>query len=164
MREGHLLLGTAALDQGDPVAARAHLEQSLALAAAPPPAIALSAAGLYPQIESLAKLMRVLWLLGYADQAQQRGQEALALARHIGHPPSVVYAAYFVATLAQCRREVGATLAQADAVMGTGHAGGRGRRRSADLRGVGSVRTWRGTPTSAPRYAGRGVWPGRTAR
>src|SRR5262245_19540988 len=115
--EGHLLLGTAALDQGDPVAARAHLEQSLALAAAPPPAIALSAAGLCPQIESLAKLMRVLWLLGYADQAQRYGQDALALARHIGHPPSVVYAAYFVATLAQCRREVGTTLAQADAVM-----------------------------------------------
>src|SRR5262249_4610891 len=54
VREGHVLLGTTALDHGDPVAARAHLEQSLELAAAQPPATALSAAGLHPQIESLA--------------------------------------------------------------------------------------------------------------
>ncbi len=117
VREGHVLLGTAALDQGDPVAARAHLEQSLELAAAPPPATALSAAGLHPRIESLAKLMRVLWLLGYAAQAQRRGQEALALARHVGHTPSVAYAAYFVTTLSQCRRDVAATHAHADALM-----------------------------------------------
>src|SRR5262249_454454 len=117
VQEGHVLLGTAALDQGDPVAARAHLEQSLEPSVAQHPTAALSAAGLHPRIESLARLVRVLWLLGYADQAQRRGQEALALARHVGHPPSVVYAAYFVATLAQCRRDVVATSAQADALM-----------------------------------------------
>jgi hypothetical protein len=55
--------------------------------------------------------------LGYADQAQQRSQEALALAQHIGHPPSVVYAAYFGTTLSQCRRDVVAMHAQADALM-----------------------------------------------
>jgi predicted ATPase len=121
VREGHVLLGTAALDQGDPVAARAHLEQSLALSAGPQPATALSAAGLHPQIESLAKLMRVLWLLGYADQAQRRSQEALALAQHVGHTPSVAYAAYFVTTLSQCRRDVVATHAQADALMALAH-------------------------------------------
>src|SRR5262245_40154391 len=117
VREGHLLLGTAALDSGDPVAARSHLEQSLDLSAAQQPTTSLSAAGLHPQIESLAKLMRVLWLLGYADQAQLRSQEALALAQHVGHTPSVAYAAYFVTTLSQCRRDVVATYAQADALM-----------------------------------------------
>jgi predicted ATPase len=61
--------------------------------------------------------MRVLWLLGYADQAQRRSQAALALARHVGHTPSVVYAEYFVTTLSQCRRDVVATHAQADALM-----------------------------------------------
>ena len=90
------------------------MEQSLALAAAQQPATALSAAGLHPRIESLAKLMRVLWLLGYADQAQRHSQEALALAQHVGHTPSVAYAAYFVTTLSQCRRDVAATYAQAD--------------------------------------------------
>ena len=117
VREGHLLLGTAALDYGDPVAARVHLEQSLDLSAAQQPATSLSAAGLHPQIESLAKLMRVLWLLGYADQAQLRSQEALALARHVGHTPSGAYAEYFVTTLSQCRRDAVATHAQADALM-----------------------------------------------
>jgi predicted ATPase/DNA-binding winged helix-turn-helix (wHTH) protein len=117
VQEGHLLLGTAALDHGDPVAARAHLEQSLELSAAQQPASSLAATGLHPQIESLAKLMRVLWLLGYADQAQLRSQEALALARNVGHIPSVVYAAYFVTTLSQGRRDVVATHAQADALM-----------------------------------------------
>jgi predicted ATPase len=117
VQEGHLLLGTAALDHGDPVAARAHLEQSLELSATQQSAIFLSAAGLHPQIESLAKLMRVLWLLGYADQAQRCSQEALALARHVEHTPSVAYAAYFVTTLSQCCRDVVATYTQADALM-----------------------------------------------
>ena len=117
VREGHLLLGTAALDYGDPVAARIHLEQSLDLSAAQQPATSLSAAGLHPQVESLAKLMRVLWLLGYADQAQLRSQEALTLARHVEHTPSGAYAAYFVTTLSQCRRDAVATHAQADALM-----------------------------------------------
>jgi predicted ATPase len=117
VQEGHLLLGTAALDHGDPVVARAHLEQSLELSAIQQSATSLSAAGLHPQIESLAKLMRVLWLLGYADQAQRRSQEALALARHVEHTPSVAYAAYFVTTLSQCRRDMVATYAQADALM-----------------------------------------------
>ena len=117
VREGHLLLGTAALDYGDPVAARVHLEQSLDLSAAQQPATSLSATVLHPQIESLAKLMRVLWLLGYADQAQLRSQEALALARHVGHTPSGAYAAYFVTTLSQCRRDAVATHTQADALM-----------------------------------------------
>src|SRR4029434_9377987 len=117
VQEGHLLLGTAALDHGDPVVARAHLEQSLELSAIQRSATSLSAAGLHPQIESLAKLMRVLWLLGYADQAQRRSQEALALARHVGHTPSAAYAAYFVTTLSQCRRDVVATHTQANALM-----------------------------------------------
>jgi predicted ATPase len=121
MQGGHLLLGTAALDHGDQVAARAHLEQSLELSTAQSPAISLSAAGLHPQIESLAKLMRVLWLLGYADQAQLRSQEALALARHVGHTPSMTYVEYFVATLFQCRRDVVATYAQANTLMTLAH-------------------------------------------
>ena len=188
VREGHLLLGTAALDHGDPVAARPTWSRAWTLSAAQQPATSLSAAGLHPQVESLAKLMRVLWLLGYADQAQLRSQEALALARHVGHTPSVAYAAYFVTTLSQCRRDVVATHAQADALMalaqeqglefsvgagpypagmGAGHAGSRSRRRGADPPGVGGARTCGVTTTGAPRYAcltGRGVWPGGTAR
>ena len=72
--------------------------------------------------------MRVLWLLGYADQAQLRSQEALALARHVEHTPSRAYAAYFVTTLSQCRRDVVATHAQADALMALAQEQGFGSR------------------------------------
>ena len=187
VQEGHLLLGTAALDHGDPVAARAHLEQSLELSAPPQPATALSAAGLHPRIESLAKLMRVLWLLGYADQAQRRSQEALALARHVGHTPSTAYAAYFVTTLSQCRRDVVATHTQANALMALAQEQGFGFRveQGRILRGwalamqgaaagVAQIRQGLaahdraglpqlGRPCDAG-LTGRGVWPGGPAR
>jgi predicted ATPase len=62
-------------------------------------------------------LARVLWTLGYADQAQQRGQEALTLARQGDHIPTLAYAEYFVGYVCQCRRDVAATEAHADAVL-----------------------------------------------
>jgi predicted ATPase len=40
-------------------------------------------------------LVWVLWILGYPDQALQRSQEALALAREIGHSPSLGVALAF---------------------------------------------------------------------
>jgi predicted ATPase len=121
VREGHLLLGTVALYLGDVVTARAHLEQSLALSAAQQPATDISAAGLHPGIASLVWLGRALWVLGYADQAQQRSQEALTLARQVGHTPSLAYAEYFATMLSQCRRDAVATHAQADALMVLAH-------------------------------------------
>ena len=62
-------------------------------------------------------LARVLWALGYADQAQQRSEEALVLARQGEHLPSLAYAECFVALVCQCRRDVAATQAHADALM-----------------------------------------------
>jgi len=62
-------------------------------------------------------LARVLWTLGYADQARQRGQEALTLARQGDHIPTLAYAEYFVALVCQCRRDVAAALAHADTLL-----------------------------------------------
>ena len=62
-------------------------------------------------------LARVLWALGYDDQARQRSQEALALARQGDHIPTLAYAEYFVGLVCQCRRDVAATQAHADAVL-----------------------------------------------
>jgi hypothetical protein len=69
------------------VAARAHLEQSLELSPGQQPSTPISAAGLHPRIASLVWLVRVLWILGYVDQAQRRSREALALARQAGSRP-----------------------------------------------------------------------------
>jgi predicted ATPase len=61
--------------------------------------------------------MLVLWELGYADQAQQRRAEVLALAQQNEHPPSLAHAQCFGAFLAQFRRDVAATYTGAEAVM-----------------------------------------------
>ena len=62
-------------------------------------------------------MAQVLWGLGYNDQAEQRSQEALALAQQIGHTPSLAHAQFFAAILAQSRRDIAATYARADALI-----------------------------------------------
>jgi predicted ATPase len=48
---------------------------------------------------------RALWLLGFPDQALNRSDEALALARKIGHPFSLAYALSIAAWIHKLRRE-----------------------------------------------------------
>jgi predicted ATPase len=62
-------------------------------------------------------MAQVLWGLGYNEQAQQRSQEALALAQELGHTPSLAHAQFFAAILAQSRRDIAATSARADALI-----------------------------------------------
>jgi predicted ATPase len=59
----------------------------------------------------------ILWQLGYADQALKRGNEALALARRLSHPPSLALAEDFLGCLHQYRREARAAQANADNVI-----------------------------------------------
>ena len=59
-----------------------------------------------------------LWMLGYPEQALQRGREALALARELGHPASLAHAQFLVAVLHQFRRDVSETLELAEALQG----------------------------------------------
>ncbi len=58
----------------------------------------------------------VLWVLGYPDQAFRRIHEVLVLAKSIDHPFSMAVALYFAGMVHQCRREVEAAEAQAEAV------------------------------------------------
>ena len=58
-----------------------------------------------------------MWLLGYADQAQQWNQEALARAQQLEHTPSLTRAQLFAAILSQHRRDVAATQAYVEALM-----------------------------------------------
>jgi predicted ATPase len=118
VRDSHLLRGGVELYHGDLVLARADLQQCLELSVTQQLSTSISPSGLEPRIVSLVWLGRALWVLGYADQAQQRSQEALALARHLGHTPSVAYAEYFTAMLYQNRREVASTHAHAQALIG----------------------------------------------
>jgi predicted ATPase len=115
--EGHFVIGTTASDRGEFLAARVHLEHSCRLSeTAPSPTVTLRG-GFVRGVPPRTSLARVLWALGYADQARQRCQEALALARQGEHLPSLAYAECFVAHVCQCCRDVAATQAHADALM-----------------------------------------------
>jgi predicted ATPase/DNA-binding winged helix-turn-helix (wHTH) protein len=117
VQASRLIVGGNALYLGNLVAARAHLEQSLEISAVPPSSPLLFAGRLHPRITSYAWILRPLWQLGYADQAQQRCQEALALAQQLDHTPSLALVEYFAAALSQFRRDAAATYARADALM-----------------------------------------------
>jgi predicted ATPase len=117
VQASHVIVGANALYLGNLVAARTHLEQSLEISAVPPSASPLFASRLHPRLTSYAWILRPLWQLGYADQAQQRCQEALALAQQLGHTPSLALVEFFAAALAQFRLDTVATYARADALM-----------------------------------------------
>jgi len=114
--EGRMALGSVALPQSDLVTARAHFEHSLRLCDRQRPPLA-SSRGHADRVITLALLGQTLWGLGYADQAQQYSQDALTQAQQTGHPLSLAYARAFAARLAQCRRDVAATQAHAEALM-----------------------------------------------
>ena len=58
-----------------------------------------------PGVLSLCRLAMTLWQLGYPDQARQRGEEALALARDVGHIFSLARALALIAEFHMYRRE-----------------------------------------------------------
>jgi predicted ATPase len=116
-RQAYTLIGVVLFFRGEIVKARAYLEQSLEGSAVEHPPTCTVAGGLHCNIVSLVWLGRVLWLLGYTDQARQRCQEALALARQAGHGPSLAFARFVVAECHQLRRDVAEAYAQADALI-----------------------------------------------
>jgi len=105
----HSVLGATLSTLGEPLLARTHLEQGIALGNfekhARFRAICLSFSA------------RVLWTLGYSDQARQRIQEALTLARELAHPLTSVITSCIAALLHIVRGEVHAAQEQAEEVM-----------------------------------------------
>src|SRR5262249_14179479 len=78
---------------GDFAAARHHFEQGMVCY---DPKQHHSRSFLYgvatPEVFCLTQGAHALWLLGYPEQARQRSQEALSLAREHAHPMSVAFA------------------------------------------------------------------------
>ncbi|NOT56072.1 MAG: tetratricopeptide repeat protein, partial [Deltaproteobacteria bacterium] len=112
----HRTLGATLYWCGEFVTARAHLEQGIALYESRLHRAHAFSYGLDPGVMSLTVLAQVLWTLGYPEQARQRGEEALMLAREIAHPVSLMHCLTFVAAmLPQHRREPQATYEHADA-------------------------------------------------
>jgi predicted ATPase/class 3 adenylate cyclase len=117
LRGAHWLLGGALLELGELAPARAHEEAGLALHASHRDR---SRALLYRQggeVSCLRRLARILWLLGYPDQALSSIHTALTRAQELARPFSLAEAFYHAACLHQLRREVFQTQERAEAAM-----------------------------------------------
>jgi predicted ATPase len=115
--EAHRALGSTFLWQGDFPLARTHLEAAIALYDQHQhQSLTLLYGGANPGVSCLCEIARVLWFLGYPEQALRRSQEALALARSLSDPFSLGFASVFAAGLHQLRRE--GSLAQSRAEGG----------------------------------------------
>jgi predicted ATPase len=111
---GHFLMGNILFWFGELVPARLHLEQGIALY---DPEAARSAAtrhGFDSCMGCECFLGRVLWHLGYPDQARTHSERSIAVAEASSQPFGRSHALSWAAALHQLRGEVGETRERAD--------------------------------------------------
>jgi predicted ATPase/DNA-binding winged helix-turn-helix (wHTH) protein/class 3 adenylate cyclase len=111
----HRALGEVWFQLGEFTAALAHCEQGMALAQQYG-ALALGYGGGLG-VDCLRFAARVLWQMGYPDQALQRSHEALTLARTFAHPHSVAAALCQMAHVHHLRREAPQSQERAEAAI-----------------------------------------------
>ena len=90
----HMLTGHSFWAEGGFVAARTHLERTLALCGVGADDDGGERLPHNNAVASLAYLACTLWPLGYPEQAAAAAREAVLLARRIGHVPLTAYAMY----------------------------------------------------------------------
>jgi class 3 adenylate cyclase/predicted ATPase len=106
LQEAHLMLGSTLLFLGEFLAARDHLERSMALYDPQHSRARALTSGTNPGVVCFARTAWVLWLLGYPGQALHRMQQALALAEELSHPYSLGFALNYAAVLHGWRQEI----------------------------------------------------------
>ena len=116
--EAHRALGSTVLWLGEFPLARTHLERVSALYNPHQHrALAFVHGGADPGVSCLSDVARTLWFLGYPDQALERTEAALSLARELSDPFSLGYALVFAAGIHQLRREGRAAQERAEAAL-----------------------------------------------
>ena len=115
--EAHGPLGQTLCMQGEPILAREHLNQVVTLYDPYRHSALVFHVGYDPGVYARAMEGWVLWLLGYPEQALQRSQEALSLARAQSHPFTLSITLATVALLQQMRRDGEAPLEPMQASM-----------------------------------------------
>jgi DNA-binding SARP family transcriptional activator len=101
----HRALGNTLTHLGEFAAAREQLEQGIMLYQGQDHPSYVRLCGQDDGVVSLAILAYVLWFLGYPDQAQQRGDEALTLAQTVAHPVTLTLTLMFLTALQLSRRD-----------------------------------------------------------
>lgn len=84
--EAHRGLGTTLIHLGEFAAARAHLEQGIALYDPQQHRSLAFRHGADPEVICRLYTAHFLWFLGYPDQALKTSYEGLTLARDLAHP------------------------------------------------------------------------------
>ncbi|MBI3801040.1 MAG: hypothetical protein HY268_29210, partial [Deltaproteobacteria bacterium] len=103
---------------GDFAAARHHFEQGIVCYDPKQPHAQAFLYGVAtPEVFCLTEGAHTLWLLGYPDQARQRSQKALTLARELAHPMSLAFALMHGAWVHIFRREEQAVQELAEALI-----------------------------------------------
>jgi predicted ATPase len=115
--EAHRALGTTLCFTGDPVSARQHLEEGIALYDSDRHRSHALRYGQDSGVTLLSYLAWVLWFLGYPEQARRRTEDALALAHRLAHPFTLAFALNWAACVHRFRRDRSATRATAEAVI-----------------------------------------------
>jgi predicted ATPase len=113
----HWALGEAMFYLGEFIPARAHLDQALAVSAAPQNRSRPSLFGGAARVIALGETAWTLWLLGYADQALTRSREMLTYAQELQHAFSLARALFNVAALHKLRGEAAATQEWVEAAL-----------------------------------------------
>jgi tetratricopeptide (TPR) repeat protein len=115
-----VMLGSVMFLSGELVTARTHLEEGQRLYAVQHQRFYVATSPAF----GLIRLAEVLWHLGYPDQALQRRDEALHLARTLVDPGQMLAVLIFAASVHQYRREASQTRAFAEEALALAHAHG----------------------------------------
>jgi predicted ATPase len=105
LMEAYGSMGVHVYFLGELVPAHTYLEQALALAGPRQDRARTFIAGEDTWVSCLGFVARVLWMLGYPDQALTRGHELLTYAQELSHPYSLSRALLHAAMLHRLRRE-----------------------------------------------------------
>jgi adenylate cyclase len=101
----HVGLAMSRLHQGELVASRQHFEEVIKLYDVAQHGRYLQLYRFDPAIHSAGQMIRLLWLLGFPDQARRKAEETLALARGLSSPLSLAFLQLFAAQLYQNLRQ-----------------------------------------------------------
>jgi tetratricopeptide (TPR) repeat protein len=93
--EADRVLGSSYFYMGRMAEARQHFESAIDLYDRKRDHGHVLVYGQDPGVSCLANQTLTLWFMGYPDQAQARGAEAVSLARELGHPYSLCYSLFF---------------------------------------------------------------------
>jgi tetratricopeptide (TPR) repeat protein len=113
----HQALGHTLFQLGEFAAARRHLEEGVTFYNPQHPSFRTLTGEQDLKMFCLAYMARVLWLLGYPDQALQRSDDALTHARKLVHPYTLAHALWCGLSMHQWRGEEHTAWQWSEAVM-----------------------------------------------